>query len=110
MKLSISERLSILNKLCATPGSFVDLCMGDSIRERIKFEPKEIEKIGLQDVVDPATGAVTGIKWNQNAVDSEFNIGASEIAWLKKKLAKLDEASSIPTELFQLCKKVGMGE
>jgi hypothetical protein len=100
VELSVKERLELPSVL-PERGGFIQQEIIASIKDKIRFSPKEIEELQMKDLPDGR------ILWNsEKAAMVNYEFEDSFVDVMKKGVDNLDKAEAIPTSLFPLCKKI----
>jgi hypothetical protein len=101
MKLTIADRLNIAGIL-PPKGNMVEMAMTKEINEKLVFDTKEIERIGLVYHEDGK------IQWKDEFDKEEYDIDLKpkEIVFLDKQVSKLDSEGEISRPLYNVCKKI----
>ena len=100
IKLTVKDRL-IFPGLLPKQGSMIGLEIASNIRDKLKFTPKEIERLQFSDRPDG------GVAWKPG-VEKPFEIEfeKTEITLIKKGIAQLDKAEQITSDQYDLCKRI----
>ena len=100
IKLSVKDRL-VFPGLLPKQGSMIGLGMINNIQDKIKFIPKEIERLQFSDRPDG------GVAWKpgmEKPFEVEFE--KTEITLIKKGIAQLDKDEKITSDQYDLCKRI----
>jgi hypothetical protein len=101
MKLSVGDRLNILNKMFPSEGNFIELRLMKGIREKIDFEAKEIGLINFE--MKPIGNNLVGFDWDKKkAKILDIKFETAEIDFLQGRVKLLDDQKKIPEECFDL--------
>lgn len=98
--LSVADRLQ-LQTLLLRNGRMIEMEIANSIREKVRFTPQEIEEYELRDL---ANGSVT---WSSSrAKDKEYGFEDSEILNLQKGIKAADNNEHITVHNLNLAKRI----
>ena len=114
-KLSVLDRLVLLNTVIPSQGSAIDLLAAETLRETIKFTKEEQAELDFKGPGDKRISEdgteeeVQGISWNADPdsaiIRTEFDIIIKEVELIAKNLRRLSDKEQLTTAHLPLWKK-----
>jgi len=100
MKLTIADRLYIINGLTPSKGSMMTMMVVKDIQKKVEIGQAEVAAIELRD------NEGGGLVWNrEKATEKEVEFTDSEAKVMKDHIDKLSKEENIPMAWLDTCKK-----
>lgn len=106
MKLSVLERVLIMENLFVKDGDFVAIRAQRSIRKKIDLDTKEIAAIEFRVETDPV--GRPGYVWDRSkeGEPKDVDFDSVEVVYLKGCVSRLDSEKHVTEHNFELCERI----
>ena len=102
--MKILDRL-LLNSVLPSQGNFVTMATASDIREKLKMDAEEREKVGLKDTNDGRVALDA-----EKDTDKEIEFSQGERALIRKSLSDMETKQHLTVELLSLYREFVVGD
>lgn len=106
MKLSVQDRLTVMNVLFPKGTDFVGVHAMQSIRKKVDFSNDEISKLNIHTEVQVVNGRPSEfLRWDRESV-KEVGFDSVEVKFLKENATRLGAEKLLNEQNIELCESI----